>query len=149
DEHAVDGYDSEAHTPKASPINRALAEEGKRRTPKAKGTKAAPRSTVRTAAKAAAPAATLAANASTRSTVARGAPMRGGYVKPMLATLADAPFDDPDWIFEIKWDGYRAIAETGGKDLRLYSRNGRAFKQAYPAVEADLERVERELVLDG
>src|SRR5690606_29029119 len=117
--------------------------------PKAKGTKAAPRSTVRTAAKAAAPAATLAANASTSSTVVRGAPMRGGYVKPMLATLADAPFDDPDWIFEIKWDGYRAIAETGGKDLRLYSRNGRSFKKAYPAVEEDLERVERKLVLDG
>ncbi len=46
--------------------------------------------------------------------------------KPMLATLADAPFDDPAWLFELKWDGYRAIAtiDADGKvDLR--SRNGK------------------------
>ena len=45
--------------------------------------------------------------------------------KPMLATLADAPFDDKAWLFELKWDGYRAIAtiDAAGKvDLR--SRNG-------------------------
>ena len=31
-------------------------------------------------------------------------------VKPMLATLVNKPFDDPDWIFEVKWDGVRALA---------------------------------------
>ena len=30
-------------------------------------------------------------------------------IKPMLTTLIEKPFDDPDWIFEVKWDGYRAI----------------------------------------
>jgi bifunctional non-homologous end joining protein LigD len=31
-------------------------------------------------------------------------------VQPMLASPADQPFDHPDWLFEVKWDGYRAIA---------------------------------------
>ncbi|MBO9659790.1 MAG: DNA ligase, partial [Chitinophagaceae bacterium] len=34
------------------------------------------------------------------------------FISPMLATIHKMPFDDKDWIFEIKWDGYRAIAET-------------------------------------
>ncbi len=44
-------------------------------------------------------------------------------IHPMLATSAAKAFDDPDWLFEIKWDGYRAIAfiEDGG--VRLVSRN--------------------------
>jgi bifunctional non-homologous end joining protein LigD len=31
-------------------------------------------------------------------------------IHPMLATTVDEPFDSPDWLFEIKWDGYRAVA---------------------------------------
>lgn len=148
DEHAVQGYDSEAHTPKASPINRALAKEGKRRPASTKGKRAAPRPKASAAAKAAAPAAVVADRPVARHAGTKGALVRDA-VKPMLATLTEAPFDDPDWVFEIKWDGYRAIAETGGKALRLYSRNGRSFKAAYPAVEEDLERIKRKLVLDG
>lgn len=34
-------------------------------------------------------------------------------ITPMLATLVDSPFDKKDWIFEVKWDGYRTIAEVG------------------------------------
>jgi bifunctional non-homologous end joining protein LigD len=46
-------------------------------------------------------------------------------VSPMLATLADAPFDDPAWLFEVKWDGYRAIAIVAADGtLALTSRNG-------------------------
>ncbi len=45
--------------------------------------------------------------------------------KPMLATLVDAPFDDPKWLFEFKWDGYRAIAVIDAHGaVRLTSRNG-------------------------
>ena len=45
-------------------------------------------------------------------------------MRPMLASTADAPFDDPAWAFELKWDGYRALAlvTSDGTDLR--SRNG-------------------------
>ena len=34
------------------------------------------------------------------------------FIRPMLAQLHDEPFDDPEWLFEIKWDGYRAVAEV-------------------------------------
>ena len=46
-------------------------------------------------------------------------------VSPMLATLVDAPFDDPAWFFEFKWDGYRAVAVIAADgSLTLTSRNG-------------------------
>jgi hypothetical protein len=47
-------------------------------------------------------------------------------VRPMLATLVHQPFDRRGWLFEIKWDGYRVIAEVDKGQVRLYSRNGRA-----------------------
>jgi bifunctional non-homologous end joining protein LigD len=72
------------------------------------------------------------------------------FIKPMMATLTEQPaFDDPDWLFEVKWDGYRAIAETGGKDLKLYSRNGLTFDLAYPKVFSELKAIKHKAVLDG
>ncbi|MFN2448282.1 MAG: non-homologous end-joining DNA ligase [Candidatus Baltobacteraceae bacterium] len=56
---------------------------------------------------------------------------------PMLATLVDEPFDDPAWVFEIKWDGYRAICtvqEDGS--VELISRNGLDFLQRFPQLQA-------------
>ncbi len=52
---------------------------------------------------------------------------------PMLATLITEPFDDPDWLFEIKWDGYRAICtiDAEGK-LTLTSRNGLDMLRRFP-----------------
>jgi bifunctional non-homologous end joining protein LigD len=44
-------------------------------------------------------------------------------IHPLLATAADKPFDNPDWLFEIKWDGYRAIAFIEQEEVRLVSRN--------------------------
>src|SRR6202011_680877 len=46
-------------------------------------------------------------------------------VTPMLATLVDEPFDDPRWLFELKWDGYRAIAVVEKDAVTLTSRNGK------------------------
>src|SRR5690625_2501486 len=46
------------------------------------------------------------------------------FIKPMLCKILEKPFDDKDWAFEIKWDGYRAIADLRNKDIRFYSRNG-------------------------
>ncbi|MEO5684197.1 MAG: DNA polymerase ligase N-terminal domain-containing protein [Chitinophagaceae bacterium] len=71
------------------------------------------------------------------------------YYKPMLATPAATPFDDAAWIFEIKWDGYRAIAECGEKDLRFYSRNGLSFIHKYPSVAKALQRLKKSMVIDG
>jgi bifunctional non-homologous end joining protein LigD len=72
------------------------------------------------------------------------------FITPMSATLSDAPaFDDPKWLFEIKWDGYRAIAELNGKDTRFYSRNGLSFAKAYPGIFNELMRLKLHAVLDG
>lgn len=45
-------------------------------------------------------------------------------IKPMLTTLVEAPFDDPRWLFEVKWDGYRAIATVEHDGVTLTSRKG-------------------------
>ena len=51
---------------------------------------------------------------------------------PMLATLVDAPFDDPNWFFEVKWDGYRAIASIDASgSVTLTSRNGLDLLQRF------------------
>lgn len=71
------------------------------------------------------------------------------YIKPMLARISDTAFDDPDWIFEIKWDGYRAVAEIKKEDIKLYSRNGLSFLQLYPRVAAELKKIKDEAILDG
>jgi len=71
------------------------------------------------------------------------------FISPMLATLTKTPFDDADWIYEIKWDGYRAIAEIGGKELRFYSRNGLDFTDRFPAVVKALQKIKHSAVLDG
>ena len=58
-------------------------------------------------------------------------------VKPMLATLIKEPFDHPDWVFEVKWDGYRAIAQIRDGNVSLYSRNLIPMNQRFfPVVEA-------------
>ncbi len=53
-------------------------------------------------------------------------------IRPMLATLVDKPFDSDEWLYEIKWDGYRAVAFLDGKSLRLVSRNQNDLTSAYP-----------------
>jgi bifunctional non-homologous end joining protein LigD len=45
-----------------------------------------------------------------------------GFIPPMLATLVAAPFDDPDWLFEVKWDGFRVEAIVDDGDVRLWTR---------------------------
>jgi bifunctional non-homologous end joining protein LigD len=70
-------------------------------------------------------------------------------VDPMLATLVDKPFEQDDWLYEVKWDGYRAIAFCGKGNVELVSRNKKSFNQKfYPVVEI-LKGMELEAVLDG
>jgi len=56
---------------------------------------------------------------------------------PMLAATEDQPFSDPDWVFELKWDGVRTQARIENGRLRLISRNGRDVTSHYPEL-ADL-----------
>ena len=70
-------------------------------------------------------------------------------VKPMLCTLVDEPFSREGWLFEVKWDGFRAIGTKHGKDLQLYSRNGTDFRDHYPPVAQALQAMKHDVVLDG
>lgn len=70
---------------------------------------------------------------------------------PMLATLVDEPFDDQAWLYEIKWDGYRAICTVDEKGtVTLVSRNGLDFLPQFPEL-ADLAHAFASLpvVIDG
>ncbi len=69
-------------------------------------------------------------------------------VKPMKATLVDEPFDDPDWLYEVKWDGYRAVAFINKGDVQLVSRNNLSFDKFYPIVAA-LKKWKINAVIDG
>src|SRR5271165_293476 len=70
-------------------------------------------------------------------------------LRPMLAKSADAPFDGPEWIFELKFDGYRALAFTDGVNARLLSRRGNDLSSDYPAIIDELVRMRVAAVLDG
>jgi bifunctional non-homologous end joining protein LigD len=71
------------------------------------------------------------------------------FIKPMLASVSKIPFDDEEWLFEIKWDGYRGIAETGKKELRFYSRNGIDFTERFPVIATALKKIKHQAILDG
>jgi bifunctional non-homologous end joining protein LigD len=70
-------------------------------------------------------------------------------VKPMLATVVKEPFDHPDWIFEVKWDGYRAVAEIADNAVSLYSRNGISFDKKFQPIVVSLRKFGFDAVLDG
>ena len=70
-------------------------------------------------------------------------------LKPMLATLADRPFDAPGWLYEIKWDGYRALAYINKNKVELLSRNNKSFNEKFYPVTAALEELGINAVLDG
>jgi bifunctional non-homologous end joining protein LigD len=67
----------------------------------------------------------------------------------MLAKETKDPFDSKDWLFEIKWDGYRAIAEIKNDEVKLYSRNGITFEKSYPVIVNELKKIDHEAVIDG
>src|SRR6266851_3114203 len=68
----------------------------------------------------------------------------------MLATLADRPFSDPNWLFEIKWDGVRALARIENGDLALRSRNAIDITKRYPELASLPDAlVARQAVIDG
>ena len=67
--------------------------------------------------------------------------------KPMLAKEKDEPFNSKEWLFEIKWDGFRAIAYING-EFSLRSRNGKELKQNFPEL-SELKKLAGQTVLDG
>lgn len=70
-------------------------------------------------------------------------------VKPMLAKIKKEPFDDEDWIFELKYDGYRAIVEIEKNEVNIYSRNLNSFNTKFTPLVKKLQKLGHEAVLDG
>ena len=64
-------------------------------------------------------------------------------LRPTLATLTDKPFDDPTWVFETKWDGFRAIAVAAPGHATLYSRNGNDISRKYPSICSALAAIKQ------
>ena len=60
---------------------------------------------------------------------------------PMLASSGVEPPEGPDWLLEVKWDGYRAIAIVEHTNVRLLSRNGLSLEKKFEKVVAELERL--------
>lgn len=70
-------------------------------------------------------------------------------VKPMLATLVNEPFDDPDLAYEVKWDGYRALAYVNNGNVEIASRNNKPFAEKYYPITAAMKEWPVNMVLDG
>lgn len=70
-------------------------------------------------------------------------------VTPMLATLTDTPFNNKEWLFEVKWDGYRTIAYIKKNKVLLASRNQNSFNALFPIIAKEMEDVTDDIVLDG
>ena len=70
-------------------------------------------------------------------------------VRPMLAQACDDAFDDPNWQFEIKWDGIRAIAFVDSGGVVLQTRSGRHITDRYPELVEALSTLGTDAVLDG
>jgi len=70
-------------------------------------------------------------------------------VKPMLATLVDEPFDDPDWMYEVKWDGYRALSYIHRGHADILSRNNKSFNDKYYPLRELLSEWKTDAVIDG
>jgi bifunctional non-homologous end joining protein LigD len=70
-------------------------------------------------------------------------------VMPMLATLVDEPFDDPEWLYEVKWDGYRAVSYINKEKVDILSRNNKSFNDKYYPLRQLLAEWKIDAVIDG
>ena len=73
------------------------------------------------------------------------------FIPPMLATLVGAPFDDPDWLFEVKWDGFRVEAVVDGDSVRLWTRGEKDAAESYfgPFLQPPTWIDARQAIVDG
>jgi bifunctional non-homologous end joining protein LigD len=76
------------------------------------------------------------------------APMPKG-IKPMLAAVTPTPFDRENWLYEIKWDGYRAIAYINNGKVDLLSRNQLSFNEKFAVIANALKAWKIKAVTDG
>lgn len=70
-------------------------------------------------------------------------------LKPTLASIVDEPFNNEDWQFEIKWDGYRSLAYVNKGHADLFSRNNLSFNQKFASIADALKTWPVDVVVDG
>jgi bifunctional non-homologous end joining protein LigD len=70
-------------------------------------------------------------------------------LQPMLATVIDAPFDNKNWVFETKWDGFRLVARIENGRVTLFSRSGLVVNDNYMPIAKALEKMNKDAVIDG
>jgi len=87
-------------------------------------------------------------NSSPTSKKGKKSPMPSS-IAPMLATLTKTVINDPKYLYEIKWDGYRIIAYADGKKVRLDSRSALDYTKKYPPIVQALRDLNHKVVLDG
>lgn len=71
------------------------------------------------------------------------------FIKPMLATPKSKIFNDAEWIYEMKWDGYRMIAAVDNGDVKCFSRNGESFTKKFKKITRALGDIPQQAILDG
>ena len=71
------------------------------------------------------------------------------FIKPMLATLVDKPFDKAGWLYEVKWDGYRCLAFLMNGKVNIKSRNNKSLDERFYPVARALSGLKSNAVLDG
>ena len=129
DEAAVDGWDAEDH-PASAKTGRTNDEVRDRVTPRFEADAPRPPGEIDLSA-------------------ARDEPMPD-FVPPMRATLATEPFSDPDWLFEVKWDGYRVEAVIREGAVRLWTRNRQDAARYFPDLGREAGWIDaREAIVDG
>jgi bifunctional non-homologous end joining protein LigD len=79
----------------------------------------------------------------------RAAPAAGHFIEPMVCVAVASLPAEPVWEYELKFDGYRAVAFKTRNRLNLMSRNGKDFAQRYPALVHALEPLPNETVIHG
>lgn len=70
-------------------------------------------------------------------------------IAPMAMTLADQPFSHKDWLYEVKWDGYRCMAFCSGNNVELKSRQNTNFNKRFSEIREALQTFNLNAVLDG
>ena len=75
---------------------------------------------------------------------------RSGFIEPCLPSPAERPPPGPDWIHEIKHDGYRLMAHRDSVGIRLLTRNGHDWSPRYPLIREAVNRLKvRSCLIDG
>ena len=75
---------------------------------------------------------------------------RSGFIEPCLPSSAERPPAGPDWIHEIKHDGYRLMARRDPTGIRLLTRNGHDWAPRYPLIVEAVDRLKvRSCLIDG